>query len=446
MKRNLSPLVLLTLLLMAPALVPADVLLHVQPAAAATSPRPERARPGAVAPAAATRVAEAPATLVLKEPTLITKISAAQSAAGVLADICLRRDGAVVHTEPCRRDTGDQVVINPYLVFPAGTYTIEVNPPGQWRRDAKGVGAVLVEGRPASRLAAATAIQSHLAAAGPAVAPFRLSEALANARVDASRLKSDLAGQTQGFQTNVTSGSAKAAERMGLQPSTGGPPASTVGNAPGSGRAKAMDAMGSQGPITGRNADTFAGQSINNRASGGGAGNFAGDGRSHAASGSEDDGLYDTIVSMLNDAGGTVTGDPQTDAAEAAYMMSVGSDGWEATKDMSQSEREAYWRNEYNRQMLGVGRPREDDNPSGSGTGFIIFGNKAMRENMFRFQARAIEARRGRAGSAQASNAGGGPVRLPGGNDDRPVPERQTGTINWDAVLQINELVNPTRQ
>ena len=68
-----------------------------------------------------------------------------------------------------------------------------------------------------------------------------------------------------------------------------------------------------------------------------------------------------------------------------------------------------------------------------------------MRQNMFRFQARAIEARRGRAGSAETSNSSG-PVRLPGGHDDRPVAERQGGTINWDAVLQINELVNPTRQ
>jgi hypothetical protein len=49
----------------------------------------------------------------------------------------------------------------------------------------------------------------------------------------------------------------------------------------------------------------------------------------------------------------------------------------------------------------------------------------------------------GRGGTQQA--AGGGPVRDTTGQDDRPERAKNTGTLNMDAVLKIDQLVNPQR-
>jgi hypothetical protein len=297
---------------------------------------------------------------------------------------------------------------------------------------------VVIEGNKANATEAASAITAFLLTPEGAAKPFSLSEALHNAKLDTANLKQNIKDQTQGLNSEITGAGGKLANELGAGRKT---PGGDAPKGPSSGTSKAFEGLQGEGMAPSAYADTYGGQRWNSGRTGS-PGNFSGGGKGHASSG--DDGLYDTIVGMLNDAGGTVTGDPQTDAAEAAYMMSVGSDGWEATKNMTSDERQSYWQDEQNRQLVGsdVGRPRDDEGTSGP---FIIFGNANMRRAMFQFQAKAIEARKGRAGGAESQSGSSG-VKMPMGQDGKPVPERNMGTLNWDKIMEINEVINPTRQ
>lgn len=193
--------------------------------------------------------------------------------------------------------------------------------------------------------------------------------------------------------------------------------------------------------------------------------NIKGGTQGQVSEGDGGDDLYSTICSMLSAAGGVVTGDRQRDANEAAYMMSVGVDGWNATKNMSGSQRAAFWAREAASQRTGgatmthaeaaaeVARQRSGgyDNPDADPAGgFRLFGTPVMQELQLRFVRRAIAARRARAGGGDdprtdQAGATGGAIMPQAGADDGIVHTQSAGSINWDEVCKINELVNPPR-
>lgn len=192
--------------------------------------------------------------------------------------------------------------------------------------------------------------------------------------------------------------------------------------------------------------DTYGGEKMNNSSGSGGARNFSGGGIGHKSD--HDSDLFGEIAGMLTEMGGKTTGDPQKDAEELAYAMSVGESGWAATKDMGKSEREAYWRNEANRQLWGSDRPREDY-VRGSGP-WRPFGTGTMKQRQLKFIERAVQARQGAAGGANdgrgdRSSSGGGTQMVTRNLAGGAVREGGAGQINWDAVFRINQQINPAR-
>lgn len=212
------------------------------------------------------------------------------------------------------------------------------------------------------------------------------------------------------------------------------------------GRGGGMDDLVNEAPIKGsKYGDTFGGQRINNKHQGDKK-NFAGNGKGRTSAGDEGGGVpapdAGTIATMLTAEGGKPTGDSAKDMAELQYAQSVGPDMYAATKNMSASERKTYLENRRNAQLIGAERPREDDNPSGGK------GAPMGRQDI-------VTTKRGIGGStggAGGSNDGRGDQSSPGGNtgglvvmgkDDKPVRENDTGTININAVLKINQVADP---
>ncbi|MBI1292903.1 hypothetical protein GC173_16945 [bacterium] len=388
--------------------------------------------------AASKKMVKASATeFIVKEPMLVTRIWTAQSKADVATEVRVLRNGTAIYSEMSLAGTPNAAVVNPYLVFAPGSYTLELSVADSWKRNpATGAGIAVVEGQKASLTETAAAVSSYLLTPEGAAKPFSLTDALHAAKISTADLKQNVKDQTAGLSSTVESARSKMGKEIGAGRTTPG----GESKGPSSGRSKAFEGLKGEGMAPPKYADTFGGERWNSGRTGSPS-NFSGGGKGQTSSGDEDD-LNATIAGMLTDAGGTVTDDPKANAEEAAYMMSVGSDGWEATKNMSKDERKSYWEKEQNRQMLGVGRPRDDQDQGGP---FIIFGNENMRRAMFQFQAKAIAARRGQAGAPEQQAGGTSGVRLPASKDDKPMPERNMGTINWDRIMEINETVNPTR-
>jgi hypothetical protein len=132
--------------------------------------------------------------------------------------------------------------------------------------------------------------------------------------------------------------------------------------------------------------------------------------------------------------------DHTADATEVPHMMSVGTDGWEATKNMSWDQRQSYWESEAQKQAAGsdVKLPSDDSEHNG----FHLVGTPEMRRSQMNLIDRLIAAKVTAAGGALPQQSGGR-VALPNSQDDAPQREKSNGTINWDQVFAINEVVNP---
>lgn len=175
---------------------------------------------------------------------------------------------------------------------------------------------------------------------------------------------------------------------------------------------------------------------------------FRGPSRGQAASGDGDDDMAGLIAQMLTDEGGTPTGDPKADAAELAYAQSVGTDGYAATKNMTAEQREEYWAAQAEGQRWGAIRPREDD--VGSTHAFPVVMNRADARRVRSEIGRQIGSAIGRAGGPgdgrtdqQAGSGGGGGIAMQRGTQlGIPDGEGGTGTVNMNAVLRLDPLVN----
>lgn len=316
----------------------------------------------------------------------------------------------------------------------------------------------------------------------PTLAVADVQGAAFQGEIDGKLTEQDVAGRTGGSGTlggNRFGANFAPSGREGL-----------AGEAKGSGLSGAGRLQATENVVTGRHSDTFAGNRINNAGGGdvtlggrpGRVGNTDRGGQVASGmsvyAGSGGVGFAQPMTTSevaegLQAAGGTVTGQGFTDAAELAYAQSVGSDGYQATKDMTNSERIAYWTAEQNSQMTGGkpmtpeqaaaerdsqargagGRPREDDNPSAGGSGVPIYLGAGAFGNEIRGVERAVNARIGRAGGAgdgrgdqQAAGGTGGMAMQRGAQLGAPTGPGPTGTLNLDAALSINRLVNPGSQ
>lgn len=316
----------------------------------------------------------------------------------------------------------------------------------------------------------------------PTLAVADVQGAAFQGEIDGKLTEQDVAGRTGGSGTlggNRFGANFAPSGREGL-----------AGEAKGSGLSSAGRLQATENVVTGRHSDTFAGNRINNAGGGdvtlggrpGRVGNTDRGGQVASGmsvyAGSGGVGFAQPMTTSevaegLQAAGGTVTGQGFTDAAELAYAQSVGSDGYQATKDMTNSERIAYWTAEQNSQMTGGkpmtpeqaaaerdsqargagGRPREDDNPSAGGSGVPIYLGAGAFGNEIRGVERAVNARIGRAGGAgdgrgdqQAAGGTGGMAMQRGAQLGAPTGPGPTGTLNLDAALSINRLVNPGSQ
>lgn len=379
---------------------------------------------------------QAQAEFVLAKPMLITSVKVATTGAAQASPIRLYCGGKLLYIGRATVQ-GKYQEIQPNMIFPAGRYVVNAaSDTWAWNQGSGKAGMATVAADP-------------LPAADVAVASEYFG--LTQRPVRSADLRSKLKDLKQRIDAQAAGLSTSADKRGGLADLQRERNARTAGMNEGSegGTKKPLGGLENNNITSGRHTDTFGGERIN-RGRSGSPGDFRGGGAGHAMDGDEDptegnteaQDTADTISQLLSDLGGKSTGSTQGDAEEVAYAMSVGSDGWEATKNMSKSERESYWSNEANRQRWGeAGRPREDQDSYG---GWRPFGSRKMREAQRRFLDRAISARKGAAGGGVQQQSGG-PVRFPTGADDRPERERGAGTLNWDRILFINTLVNPVR-
>ncbi len=268
------------------------------------------------------------------------------------------------------------------------------------------------------------------------------------AKIDAADLKQDMKLDELSSQGGKGLDGLRA-KMMGLGGEEGKAPGKTAilggGKTVGSGGAAAItDAVGEGGPIEGaKYGDTFGGKRVNGKQQGG-KNNFAGNGKGRTSQGGDEEGgaPAGTIAQMLTDSGGKPTGDTTKDATELSYAMSVGTDGYAATKDMSTEERKGYWEAERNRQLVGSDRPREDDNPSGGS------GAPMGRQDIVT-QERGLAGKRGGAGvggdgrTDQQTGGGSNGQMIARGLAGGPEREAGVGTLNMDAVLKINQVARP---
>jgi hypothetical protein len=184
----------------------------------------------------------------------------------------------------------------------------------------------------------------------------------------------------------------------------------------------------------GRYGDTFGADRVNGRTTfsandvrGGGIGN---------ASDSDSDvmvNITSVLASMIRAEGGNATGIFVIDMLEATYMQKAGTDGYAATKNMDWLDRFVYWQQQTYKQKS---TPIDTDMSSGQWRPVT----RSDVVNMLN----TIKARLGRAGGRE-SQSGGGFGAITRGKDDAPAIDRAIGRINIDAVLAINQKVNPTR-
>jgi hypothetical protein len=251
----------------------------------------------------------------------------------------------------------------------------------------------------------------------------------------------------------------------------------------GAGLSGAGRLQGAQNRVGGRFADTFAGNQVNDQGGDvtlggrpGRIGNLGGSG-DVSSGGSANAGDRGTgfafgasvLAGMLIQEGGTPTGDTVSDALELSYAQSVGPDGYAATKNLSPGDRAAYWGAERDRQMVGGGRmsaaeaqaernrqqtgsqENPDDCASCGGNGLPVF----LRAGQFGIAVRGVEravasriqraggAGDGRGDAAVGGGSGGGVAMTRQQQAGGTVRVAQTGTLNLDAALKINQLVNP---
>lgn len=204
-----------------------------------------------------------------------------------------------------------------------------------------------------------------------------------------------------------------------------------------------MDAAGNQGPIRGaKYGDTFGGNRVNSKTQGS-VNDFSGGGRGRTSEGDSPEvtkAKNEGAADMVRREGGTPTGNWETDIKEAEYAQRVGTDGYAATKNMTQQERSNYWSAQSWIQKMGTKRPTEDSTGTTNGP---------MSREEFKANQRGIGGRLGAAGGGNdgrgeevlGSSAGGGVIVV--NKADGPERVEGTGTINMNEALKINTLVNP---
>ena len=179
--------------------------------------------------------------------------------------------------------------------------------------------------------------------------------------------------------------------------------------------------------------------------SGGGNG-FQGPTSGQVASGVGDD-VAGLISEMLTAEGGTPTGDPKADAAELAYAQSVGPDWYAATKDMGPQQRRDFWGAVKHIQGSRGGRPRDDVDTGGGGPPVVMRrSDGGLNAAVIRRQIADALGQAGGAGDGrtdQQASAGGGAMAMQLGQKlGVPQGEGGTGTLNMNAVMRLDPLVN----
>ena len=255
------------------------------------------------------------------------------------------------------------------------------------------------------------------------------------------------------------------ARMMGLEGEKGGDLSNSLmmgeGRSVGSGANEAIkNAVGNTGPIDGaKYGDTFGGDRVN-RKSQGSLNSFAGGGGGRA---SEEGGVVDGIVvrannnnddgatikaknegaaRLLKNEGGEPTGNWRDDIKEADYAMRAGPDAYAATKNMTSEQRSAFWASQDYAQKMGTKRPTEDSMGATGGP---------MTREEFKTNQRGIGGRTGGAGGSNdgrgeqgsSTSATGGGIAVITNKADGPERVEGAGTLNMDAALKINTLVNP---
>ncbi len=256
------------------------------------------------------------------------------------------------------------------------------------------------------------------------------------------------------------------AKMMGLEGEKGGDLSNSLmvgeGRPVGSGANEAIkNAVGNTGPIDGaKYGDTFGGDRVNRRSQGS-LDSFAGGGKGRTSDGSgqedgartiigvspgkEDAGMSRgeygaTVGGMLNAEGGRSSGNAEKDTVELGRAQLQGTDGYAATKGMTQTQREAYWAQQSGKQKKGY----ERDDSMGS------TGGPMTREELKTNQ-RGLAGRTGGAGGSNdgrgeqdsSTSATGGGIAVITNKADGPERAEGVGTLNMDAALKINTLVNP---
>ncbi|MBK8400053.1 MAG: hypothetical protein IPL29_02970 [Propionivibrio sp.] len=253
------------------------------------------------------------------------------------------------------------------------------------------------------------------------------------------------------------------ARMMGLEGEKGGELSNSLmmgeGKSVGNGAKEALtNFVGDTGPIKGdKYGDTFGGDRVN-RKSQGSLDSFTGGGKGRTS----EEGGTSVIVDrpgnnndtpevtkeknagaarLLKNAGGEPTGVWKDDIKEADYAMRAGPDAYAATKNMTGEQRAAFWAAREYAQKMGTKRPTEDSMGATGGP---------MTRDEFKINQRGMA---GRTGGAGGSNDGRGeqdstPSATGGGiavvnKADGPERVEGVGTLNMDAALKINTLVNP---
>jgi hypothetical protein len=294
------------------------------------------------------------------------------------------------------------------------------------------------------------------------------SKALSNARitdnrqitnpVDSSKLKENIKNQTEnsGLSTNSNLDKDTKGAFAGLKDERGNTPPQGTFAEPSkvvSGENKAIsDAVGGKQVITGaRYGDTFGADRIN-RGTTGSVNDYRGGNQGNAKEESDADvidrltkAIGAAVADMVRSEGGTPSGNMINDLQEVAYAQKAGTDGYAATKNMTWSQRSDYWSAQSQSQLMGTDpKKRPQENDMGSGQWRPVTRSDVV--NMLN----SIKARMNKAGGGDdprtdSTKGGGGPVAHIAGKDDGPAKERAFGQINLDAVLVINQKINPQR-
>lgn len=293
---------------------------------------------------------------------------------------------------------------------------------------------------------------SAQAAPGRAAAPPAAERSnLANARPG-----TDLAQRFEIAQPTGQSGQKQGGAGSGRNLGTGeNRSAVLVDQARGDGPKSGSAIEGVANRVTGSDADTFGGGRANARGGGqmtqgGGLGNVTGSSRNSKVSSSDDEVTGDVQGDGERFIIG-VTDDATAGAREDRYAQMAGSDHYDATKDMTDGQRADYWRGERDRQQSGSDRPTGDDNFTGGGNGLPVFLSRGQFGIAIRGVERAVGAKLGAAGGAKdgrgdqtVGGGGGGGVMMQRGQQlGVESGSNSTGTLNLDAGLSINQLVNP---